>query len=280
MFGVQAVVDIVVAVTAAMTCLFFHPNLFEYNFGMHATFHFLFGYLLFLAPGFLLLTSGERFLAIRFPLRHRRYLNKSKLYLSIQLTFVINTIPSVVFVCYVNFSQLNPVWNHFLITTGLIQFLEIITVYALLVMTHRTIKNSINEHITQLELLSTTDSRDTTSAQNIVTIERERDLRITRILFTTCTLYAVTFVPIPTSFLIRGISGYFTRPHAIIENIAVILFFFSAWINPIITLSFIEDYREIFMLTCKRLHCPTTCYRQQNLFRRLTSVMTQSSIID
>ena len=253
MFSMQALVDLFVALSAITAHFFFHED-HATNYSIHVAFHLLFGYTMFLAPSFLLLSSTERFLAMVFPLHHRTVVSKDRMAFTILFIFVVNMFPSVVFVSYVNFARINPTWNKFLITTGIIQLVEIAIVYVLLSVTHITIKNNIKRNITRLQLYFSSKKEHSNPVcyvrsslsrhRNSIELEKKKDLRITRIHFIMCTVYALTFLPSPCNFLYRGFSSEYTMTNAAIENTFALLYYISAVINPVITIACIDDFKN------------------------------------
>ena len=258
MFFIQSVSDLLVAVTMAFDALHINPTYLKLPSHFSTTLHFLYEYSIFPTVTLLLLITIERFLSIKFPLHHRAYITVNKILAAVIFTFILSSIPSIVKYLHI-LPHHDLLHKKYYITIGSISFGIIITVYVLLVVCYLAIRKSSNTRIKQEE-----ERRSTPDGHNaqIILREKKKNIRIFMIILIMCTIYTVTLLP----KIIFNIYYGFRLDGSFIDSILRIsfnlLYYLTAFINPLITLFFKDDYKNT-LFRCFKRNAPAPAHQNQ-----------------
>ena len=195
MFLIQSISDLVVTTSLTLYAILLNSFLTSSTLPEHVviTIYFFFWYSMFLSVSMLLLITTERFLAITFPFHHHTHISINKILIAVIFTFLLSSVPAIVYVTYIRPSPDSLLDKYYFITIGSISLGIIITIYSLLLISYRTIKKSINQRIHHIEANTSTTDEHTTQ---IIIQEQKKNLRIFTILITVswfniCYLFSV-----------------------------------------------------------------------------------------
>ena len=248
MFFIQSITDIIVSISLTLDSILLKiNNLSELSENFFTTLHFLYQYSVVLTVIILLLITIERFIAIKFPFQHRTFITANVIRNILVYIFLSSSIPGIVFATYCYLSRDRSLLITFGIIMPSIGLAIIITVYTLILISFYTIKKSIDARIHRQEESTSTSNRQ------IIVKERKKNIRIVIILFTMCTIYSITYLPLIvyniylfTTERNMGFNGHIFR------NAINLLYYISALLNPLITTFFKEDYKHTLLKCFKR----------------------------
>lgn len=197
----------------------------------------------------LLLMTGERFVAIKFPMIHRLHSTYTKILILATIGSVVALIsPTVALFCLIPSSGRAVDKHHvlmrveFYITKGAAGCVAIILLFILLSILYVVIRTNINSRIHYIS-----STRSTENVNVGVHFEQRKHHRVIRILTTMCSIYVITLLP-GSLYMICFHSSQKTEHefvHWVLEYSFTTLHFSSSLINAVITLFFHKDYCKI-----------------------------------
>lgn len=207
-------------------------------------------YTVFLALGILVLTSGERFLALRRPFFHRRYVSKNKMIAAIVILYIVAFIPCIFYICFTNLRDdgEDVGARHFGViytaTRLALVFAGIIFVLAVLFFTLRTVQVSIRHRTIRSPM--DFGKVDDASKERFVLSERRKEKRMMSIFFTMAAVFTLSYLPMAVINSIKLHQNHAVRYYdmLIAEVIIFVLYIASAFVNPLLTLSLKDDFKR------------------------------------
>lgn len=271
MFCIQSAVDLTVSLS-----FFLYSGLLQsftgrvHEYGVSRPVYlmvvFFFHYTQLLAMTSLFLFTVERFIVVKFPFEHRSHVTRKRIVMAVMVNFAVSALPAFVYVVYIRDRMLQ--FTRYNITLAIISLIMIITVFLLLVHTYKAIQKSMRRSRSterrqsrglspRVQLL-----RQRQSSESSQKYDDKRQIRILVILLVMFLLYSITFVPLAiwnifAPFILhKGFMKLF--PAHILNFIFIFLYHISGCVNPVITMTFIEDYRQTWL-----------SYVSQKIFKRI-----------
>ena len=185
----------------------------------------------------LLTASLERMISLRFPFYKRRYITVQKVVIVVVVCCIISTIPPTVHLTLV-YGQ-RQLYRTYFVGTHVLIMTSLMCTYALLLLTYITIKRS----------LVNTATLQCHHPQHVRIAElskRKKNTRLFHIFFLMCSAYAIGILPHTIYVMCVDYQNY-TILDVVITEATGMLYYFSAFINPLATLAAKEDYRKTML---------------------------------
>lgn len=260
MFCMQAVTDISVTICTLFFAFylqlwyqFYNSNTLP-NVPLVLTWQFLFNYAIILSPGTLLVITLDRFIAIMCPLHHRSYVTKRRVVIVVMIMFAIPIAPSVLFIIYIypmyfitHYGIPRPIESKYYLIMGALGILCLLAVYVLMIISYRAIKKSLNKRICRHEFNKMSSKID---RQEQVQREKKKQLRILIIIVSMVVIYTITFAPGMLNVFFKDTSKYL---HYNLTFSFRLLYFSNAFINPLLTLFYKDDYQKVMCLCFNKM---------------------------
>ena len=247
----QAIVDVIIALYALLSTL---PNYFNtwmqerhYNIARII----LGDYSIFLALGILVLSSGERSLAIHKPFLHFRNITLCRIFFCILVVWILSFIPCAVLIFYTK-PEGHIATNEFYIIYGSFRvgfvIVGIITVLVVLCFCYRSVRKSIRDSQRTSSLKKRIKSED----ENLLDEENKKELRYITLLIVMSIVYALSYLPMGIFSIVRSVASeslsFFEM--LVIEIVVFILYVISAVVDPIFTLFIKDDFKGLIFRHC------------------------------
>lgn len=258
----QAIVDIVIAMYALMSTL---PNYMRElqcidlpcgSASKHyrITILVLGQYSVFVSLGVLMLTCGERFLALNKPFYHRRVVSKFKMTIAIIVIWLLSFIPCPFYISFTE-GKLNDLRFPAIYggTRVCLVFVGIIIIFLILFLTFRTVQKSIREGIIRSPL--NCGEQGIERKEIFLHSEHKKEIKMIKIFTGMAAVYTISYLPMATFFTIKQFTEMPHFQSAVAEIVVFMMYISSAFLNPCLTLTLKEDYKKGFLrrLTSRRL---------------------------
>ena len=201
---------------------------------------FFFEYTTFLAIGVLLVGTLERYVSVKVPFHHHRYVTKGKVVALMVCTWAVTMLPSLIHSTYVfplSIPQLN---KNYYIGTYTVLLLALLVVFIILGVTYREIRASISRRLKQ-EDSSAKSPATVTAVSARINREEESQKKLTRMFLFMSIAYLVTIAPqIIGSIVLDAVLPKTKEAHDIIntsKSAFHLIYIVSSFINPMLTLT-------------------------------------------
>lgn len=204
--------------------------------------YFLQDYSFVVSLGTVLLSTIDRFISVKRPIKHREITMKPKIKLTIFVVWGVSFVPPIIRLClsklnYINlYDEKDVIYIYCL--HSIILFVILLT-YGLLINTFTMVRRII--------LNPMKGSRRTRDHINVM---HKRSRRLVKIFIAMTSAYTVTYLPIIISMILYT-SGFLNTMEeyyiVLVTVFADTFYLFSSLINPIITIAFKKDYRVTLM---------------------------------
>ena len=212
---------------------------------------FIYLLVLYLPLGTMVLSSFERFIAVRKPFYHRSKITKRTLQWSISSIYMTSIILSIIpsgLIMRKN-RMVTMAFDCFEI---LITFICIVTVLFLHSITYNAIKKSMMSRLSQTRdrLVSCRHNGSHYNAEKLLDVERRKERRVFKLFVAMAIIYIVTFLPKGLLNILHVARRAFSK-HAFYRHFAIWLmtqyaiYLLSSAINPVLTLAIHDDYRHV-----------------------------------
>ena len=189
--------------------------------------------------GTVLLSTIDRFISVKIPLLHREITLKPYSKCIILLIWGISIIPPITRLCLNNFDYRNLYDSRdviYIYCLHSIILIVIITIFILLIKTFTTVRGIISNPI-----------KGSCRTRGYSNTMQKRNRRLVKIFMAMISAYAITYLPIIIAMILYT-SGYLDTMDeyyiVLLTVFADTFYLFSSLINPIITITFKEDYRH------------------------------------
>ena len=182
--------------------------------------------------GSVMLTTTGRFIAIKYPLHHLRFATKYRVYLSISIIWVISAIPSLICLLVSDFRN---VYYILIVTTFASLLMFIFMIFAILFVTFKTIRSSINRRVLDISSMPRTERN-----KERLKVEQQKENRVINILLFMVTAYAITIFPCIILVLLASHYSEVIRW----ARVAYYIFMLSLIIDPLLTVFMKDDFKQ------------------------------------
>lgn len=203
-------------------------------------FKFTFLFTSFISIASVLLITLDRYLAVRYPLRHRRLVTKCKVLIAITIIWVASAVPPIVESLF-NISRTHYItYRTFMVIIFTILISCVFIILLLLFYTFSTIRGSIHLRIKilQLTLMSKKKNR-------LLNTEQNKEKRMVKILFAMVFAYATTILPyIIITFIDLFYDELQIKLSDQLLDIAFLLYTLRASEDPLLTIFIKKDFKN------------------------------------
>lgn len=239
----QAIVDLLIVAQSIMYAVTNMVSLYE-HYDLYLTITSAFElYTCVLALGILLLSTSERFIALKTPLFHKKHITINKLLCATVFVWVIASLPSSFYLIhYLHFPNEIEVISNFWIIGPIMILAGIVIVIFILYFTFKVITNSFTQRTSSISL----QTIQWVNGRNMAIIngQYKKQRRLFKLFVLLTVVYILSYIP---GVILRVLHFFDVINHHMMEmglEMAYIVYMSSALFNPILTLCMKDDFKN------------------------------------